>query len=361
MKKLIWTTLFAITLTVALPTLPKAETDIAQIEEKARQGNASAQSDLCFAMNGVKKQNLDWCETRALSGDTGASNNLAKHYELGDEVPKDLVQAYAWYSMDQGNFEPLDRVAALMSADDITKAEKIYATRRNGLKDAKKKQNAGVLCVWNLYINIHQILNNCPSLPNIVTQDLKKAYFWAVVATRSPNPSAPEDEWQHEIGKLLTRKERTEIQKDAGRWQPTLQGDGVEDLNKGYTLEAEKDEKTAAVYLEKSADTGNAKAQRLLAKLYFLGLPPNLEQFNSRLDIAIQKLALHIAKNSVPPIDVNILKDKAAHARSPFGCLDTSAARGIINRIAAVPAAEFEQHLEETLSSNGIPQMEPCF
>ena len=82
----------------------------------------------------------------AESGSALAQVDMGVHFSKGDGVPKDLTQAYRWFSMaaDQGNSEAVKQLHALernMSSDQIAQAEKLAGIRKPQAATSEKRNN----------------------------------------------------------------------------------------------------------------------------------------------------------------------------------------------------------------------------
>ena len=82
-------------------------------------------------MNKDETQAFKWYSQAALAGNAEAQVNLASAYAQGLGVDKDLVKAYAWYSL--AKKQPiaaanLDAVAKLMDAAQIQQAGTLAPT-----------------------------------------------------------------------------------------------------------------------------------------------------------------------------------------------------------------------------------------
>jgi TPR repeat protein len=106
----------------------------------AEQGNARAQASLGFLYlhgQGVPLDSVEaarWLQLAAAQGDALAQGSLGFLYAYGVGVPRDLVRAHAWFSLAAAHADgalqrlfiaDLDRVARLMSAEQIAAAQRL--------------------------------------------------------------------------------------------------------------------------------------------------------------------------------------------------------------------------------------------
>jgi len=116
---------------------------VASIRDDANAGDPEAQYNLGFYCE--KKgpvaypEALDWFRKAAYQGHARAQFYLGVSYEVGEIIPQDFVEAYAWYSVsaasrkDNGqDIEYRNRVAKRLSASGIERAQ----TRARKLHDA---------------------------------------------------------------------------------------------------------------------------------------------------------------------------------------------------------------------------------
>jgi len=113
--------------------------------QAADQGNSDAQNDLAMmylAGSGVtedRAEAIKWFKRAAMQGNPYSQANLGMMNELGNGIPKDPVKAYVYFSLSTAQNVKIgelfkeqnvnrDRVAALLSPDQIRKAQEITRT-----------------------------------------------------------------------------------------------------------------------------------------------------------------------------------------------------------------------------------------
>ena len=88
---------------------------------------------MAFQIMDQPAQSVPWYEQAASAGLTEAQILLGTIYARGDDVPRDLVRAYAWLHRAAEKKSPnaqliLDSVAGLMTAEEIEAAKALSAT-----------------------------------------------------------------------------------------------------------------------------------------------------------------------------------------------------------------------------------------
>ena len=108
----------------------------------AEQGNAAAQSNLCFMYDNGRgvtqdyQQATTWYRKAAEQGNARAQTNLGLMYANGQGVPKDYVQAHMWLNLaaaqnDVAATKNRDLVVAKMTPAQIAEAQKLAREREH--------------------------------------------------------------------------------------------------------------------------------------------------------------------------------------------------------------------------------------
>ncbi|GEM_PF-4679129 len=79
----------------------------------------------------IQDQNIDNLQKSAKAGNSQAQYQLGRHYECGDQVPKDPAQALAWYRLAarQGSKKALRRLVTIKLFGKKSKEEKLQITK----------------------------------------------------------------------------------------------------------------------------------------------------------------------------------------------------------------------------------------
>jgi len=127
----------------------RVNANLATIRVRAESGNAKSQNDL-----GVTYMRLwnateasKWFQKAAEQGLAEAQYNLAVNFEKGDGLPKDFIEAFAWFSIaaERRNLKAVngrERLIRIMSQADIEEGKRrafAYAT-----KMPEKKQDSEI-------------------------------------------------------------------------------------------------------------------------------------------------------------------------------------------------------------------------
>ena len=116
-----------------------AQTDVEALRAKAKQGDASAQSNLGFMYatgQGVPQnyaEAIKWCRLAAEQGHAEAQYNLGVSYAKGRGVPQDYLQAHMWVNLaaskSQGEENEKDAKLRKEIAENMTSAQIAEAQR----------------------------------------------------------------------------------------------------------------------------------------------------------------------------------------------------------------------------------------
>jgi TPR repeat protein len=117
--------------------VPKDDKEAAKWFRKAAElGHAKAQYTLGLMYREGKypKEAIKWFQKAADQGNLNAQNNLGEMYENGEGVPKDNVQAYAWFNIAAANVQnsavdlggmQRENITAEMTPEQIAKAQEL--------------------------------------------------------------------------------------------------------------------------------------------------------------------------------------------------------------------------------------------
>lgn len=146
-----------------------AGTNINSLIEKAKEGNAEAQTELGFSYYYGKDVSQDykkafyWATKSAYQGNYQGQSLLGGLYLTGKGVQKNFIYSYAWFSMsatvgDQRAVKIRDRLAGLLSPQQLTQAQAIATEIQS------KINNSGKVDFWTFVndLNRHSKKNYSP-------------------------------------------------------------------------------------------------------------------------------------------------------------------------------------------------------
>ena len=264
MKKLILT--IFITLFSILASLGQ---NIAELKQKAEQGDADAQNNLgyCYAKgDGVEKdlrEAVKWYRKSAEQGDADAQYNLALCYHKGYGAEKDLREAVKWYrkSAEQG-----DALAQYNLGLCYFNGDGVEKDLREAVKWLCKSAEQG-------HVKAQYFLALCYDGGYGVEKNPREAVKWYRKAAEQGHAKA-----QYYLALCYDNGEGVEKDlREAVKWYRKAAEQGHADAQRNLALcyykgeGVEKDLREAVKWFRKAAEQGHAKAQYNLGLCYYKG------------------------------------------------------------------------------------------